>query len=60
MPPSQRWLTKGMPQALRVVLDGALGLLLRADEENHATVGDEVAHVGVTRLDAGERLCAGR
>ena len=41
---------------LGVVLDGTLGLLLGAHEEDDAPVGDQVAHVGVARLDAQQRL----
>jgi hypothetical protein len=36
--------------------DRVLSLLLRADEQNRAAVGDEVADEGVRRLDASERL----
>ena len=41
---------------LRVVRNRALGLLLRADEQDDASLGNEVAHVGVTRFDARESL----
>ncbi len=47
---------EGHAAGLGVVLDGTLGLLLGAHEEDHAAVGDEVAHVGVARLDAEQGL----
>src|SRR5690606_38673988 len=39
-----------------VVLDRLLGLLLRADEQDRAAVGDDVPHEGVRGLDALQRL----
>ena len=40
-PPSQRWLTYGMPARLGDLLDGVAGLLLGADEQHGAAaVGD--------------------
>ena len=47
---------EGHPAGLGVVLDRTLGLLLGADEQDDAAIGDQVAHVGVARLDAGEGL----
>ena len=47
---------EGHAAGLGVVLNGTLRLLLGANEEDDAAAGDEVADVGVTRLDAEERL----
>ena len=44
------------PAGLGVLGDRALGLLLRADEEDGAAVGDEVADERVGGLDAAQRL----
>src|ERR1019366_8269707 len=47
---------EGHAAGLGVVLDRTLGLLLGADEQDDAPVGHQIAHVGVTRLDAGQGL----
>ena len=44
------------PDLLGVALDRVLGLLLGADEEDGAAVGDQVADEGVGILDPGQRL----
>ena len=56
MPPSQRKLTYGMPHAARLALDRLLRLLLRADEQHAAAVGDVLPHEPVRGVDAVERL----
>ena len=42
-PPSQRWLTYGMPTRCGLLRDGVLRLLLRADEEDRAAALGDVA-----------------
>ena len=41
-PPSQRWLTYGMPAALGDLLDRVAGLLLGADEQHGAAAVGEL------------------
>ena len=56
MPPSQRSLMYGMPHLLGVGLDRVLRLLLGADEQHDAAVGDQVADERVGGLDPRQRL----
>ena len=56
MPPSQRWLTYGIPHASRELGHRALGLLLGPHEEDRAAVGHQVPDERVGGLDAAQRL----
>ena len=56
MPPSQRWLTYGMPTRVACSAIGFLGLLLGADEQHLAAAGDGVLDEGVRAVDVGQRL----
>ena len=56
MPPSQRWLTYGMPTRVACSAIGLLGLLLGADEQDRAAVGDGLLDELVGPVDVGQRL----
>ena len=47
---------EGHADARRLLGDGFLGLLLRADEQDRAALGDQVLDVGVGLVDVVERL----
>ena len=55
-PPSQRWLTYGMPTRVASLSIGVLRLLLRADEEHRAAALGDVARELVRLLEQLARL----
>ena len=59
-PPSQRWLTYGMPAALGDLLDGVARLLLRADEEDRAAAAGELGGEVLRLARAAAASAAGR
>ena len=60
MPPSQRWLTYGWPAPRRLLLDGLLGLLLGADEQDLVAPGDGLARRIRAPLETLDGLLRGR
>ena len=56
IPPSQRWLTYGMPTRVGLLGHRLLGLLLGADEEDRAAVGDGLLDEVVGAVDERQRL----
>ena len=59
-PPSQRWLTYGMPQRSAASLDRVAGLLLGAHEQHGAAAAGELAGELLRRCAAAARSSAGR
>ena len=59
-PPSQRWLTYGMPTRFASLRDGVLRLLLRADEQDRAAALGELRGEVVGLVEQLAASAAGR